>query len=91
MYVVINQKKNTSILPTTVNEFNIDEYDKNDLNLIGKGYQWNLSVSLLKKFVRSGKRRVMIIQGEEGYGLSPFIRTFEKKAIEEGCSVWYIK
>jgi len=30
----------------------------------------------------------MIIQGEEGCGISPYIRNFEKKAIEEGCSVW---
>ncbi|OUM65933.1 hypothetical protein PIROE2DRAFT_7008 [Piromyces sp. E2] len=86
LYIVINLKKQVSLIPTA-NDNNLDEIYKNDYNLVGKGYQWNLGVSLLKKFVHSGKRKIMIIQGEEGYGITPYIKNFEKKAIEEGCSV----
>jgi len=76
-----------SFVPSN-NDFQNEDYDKNDINLVGKNYQWKLCVSLLKKFIHSNKRRALIIQGEEGYGISPFIRNFEKKAMEEGCSVW---
>eukprot|EP00833_Pecoramyces_ruminatium_P001639 jgi/Orpsp1_1/1175671/evm.model.c7180000054771.1 len=86
LYIVINQKKHMSILPSN-NDFHDENYDKNDINLVGKSYQWNLCASLLKKFVHSNKRRALIIQGEEGYGISPFIKNFEKRAMEEGCSV----
>jgi len=86
LFVVINQKKKMSFVPSN-NDFQNEDYDKNDINLVGKNYQWKLCVSLLKKFIHSNKRRALIIQGEEGYGISPFIRNFEKKAMEEGCSV----
>ncbi|ORX76630.1 hypothetical protein BCR32DRAFT_271175 [Anaeromyces robustus] len=86
LYIVINMKKHVSLTPA-LSSLNDNEYDKNDYNLVGKGYQWNLCASLLKKFVHSGKRRILVIQGEEGYGITPFIRSFEKKAVEEGCSV----